>query len=279
MQKPLAYSLCSAIAGVGVVVACTTPAQAFTFGSSTPSTGTVGNVGNYTSISTVGISGQDLGKSFSIDWRLPEAGDRKTMSATGLFTVNSFTKDLLNLTVKLTNTTASSFQAALMSMGLGVSLDSAKASYTSDGSKFDGMTSGAEQNFPGGFKNIDVCIFAANGCNGGNIKQGVQSGGESDTFTFNILGAFGAQPSVTLDSFAIKFQTQAGSFEFPGSPVIAQALPQPQPSQPTNPPPPVVIKSEPLPQPPRPKAVPEPGSIAGLGTIASLIALRRRKAK
>lgn len=256
MKKHLSYRLCAAIAGIGAAMVVIAPAQAFTFGSRTPSTGTVGNVGNYTSIGTVGITADDIGKSFQVNWSLPESGTRQAMGATGLFTVNNFTTNALSLTVKLTNTTASSFQAALMSMGLGVSTSKAKAAYTGTGSKFDSMTSGAEQNFPGGFKNIDVCIFAANKCSGGNINEGIQSGGESDTFTFDIFGPFGTKPSVTLDSFAAKFQTQVGSFEFPG----------------------VEIKDVPPPPPP-PRVVPEPGTVAGLGAIAGLVAIRRRKSK
>jgi PEP-CTERM motif len=68
----------------------------------------------------------------------------------------------------------------------------------------------------GGFKQIDVCVFAANNCSGGTINDGIQSRGHLDTFTVDIKGVFGATPKVTLSTFAVKFQTQTGSFEFPG---------------------------------------------------------------
>ncbi|NJN85040.1 MAG: cistern family PEP-CTERM protein [Leptolyngbyaceae cyanobacterium SL_7_1] len=95
---------------------------------------------------------------------------------------------------------------------------------------------------------MDVCIFAANNCSGGRIKQGLQSGGNSDTFTLNLAGNFGSTPSVKLDSFAMKFQTQQGSYEIPGS---------------------IRIEEEPEP-------IPEPTALLGLMAIAGAFKLLRQ---
>ena len=86
------------------------------------------------------------------------------------------------------------------------------------------VVQGGQQNFPGGFKKIDLCIFA-DGCNGGSINDGLLSG-QTDTFTLLINGPFGATPAVTLSPFPIKFQTAGGGLEFAGT----EASPVPEPS-------------------------------------------------
>jgi hypothetical protein len=238
----------AALAATGVAIAASSfaPANAFTFGTA-PRDPAVGNPNIYSSVTTVGITTSDIGDSFTIDWLLPKAdsGISQDLSATAVFTVSSFTSSFLDLTVNLTNTTVATFQAAILAMGLGVTPD-ATVSLLTPGAVFDsvGPGQGGQQQFPGGFKNIDLCAYAANNCSGGNINQGLQSGGNSDTFTVRLAGSFGATPSVTLSDFAIKFQTEQGSFEFPGTPDGG-----------TDP--------DPDPQP-----VPEPATAAALGVLA-----------
>ena len=65
------------------------------------------------------------------------------------------------------------------------------------------------QTFPGGFKDIDACVYASNGCSGGDIKDGLQAGA-SDSFLLTLTRADSTDPW-TVDSFALKFQTSAGS--------------------------------------------------------------------
>jgi hypothetical protein len=315
MKLGFSQGLCSAIASMGVAIAIHAPAQAFTFGSSALPTGTtVGNPGTATSIPTVGITGSDIGQSFQVDWLLGKGttgttGLTSDLKASALFTVNSLTQSALSLTIKLTNATDRSFQSALMAMGLGVT-GNATGSLTSKGDLFANAGTPTNGNFTGGFKNIDVCVFAANNCSGGSINNGLGSKTNdwTDTFTLSIAGSFGLTPSVTLDSFASKFQTQAGSYEFaastftdltpkppapqppaPQPPAPQPPAPQPQPPAPQPPAPkppapqppspPVVILEEPKPQPPAPKEIPEPGMAIGLSAIAGLIAARRRKQK
>ncbi|MGL5873141.1 MAG: cistern family PEP-CTERM protein [Xenococcaceae cyanobacterium] len=193
--------------------------SAFTF-SNVPTQNSVGNPEIYNTIPTVGINNSDIGQSFTLNWLLPANTFTNTqnISSTGTFKVNNLSSSNLELQVQLTNTTVSSYQAALMSLGLGVD-PNGTATIAQAGTKFDGVSagSGPNQTFPGGFKNIDVCAFAANGCAGGNINQGLQSGGNSDTFTLNIAGSFGTTPQVTLNSFAVKYQTEDGSYEIPGT--------------------------------------------------------------
>ena len=195
----------------------TTSAGAFSFG--------VVNdpVGNpvFPSYQTVGVASTDVGDSFFINWLLPAnivGGAGTELSGSALFTVDAFNSTQLDLTIKVTNSTDVNFQAAILALAVGVE-PNATPSLLMAGSVFGGVGdgSGPQQTFPGGFKNIDFCAFAANGCSGGNINDGLQSGGNMDTFKVRLTGSFGGNPMVTLASFGAKYQTQNGSFEFPGS--------------------------------------------------------------
>ena len=87
-----------------------------------------------------------------------------------------------------------------------------------DQQTYDAVRVKSKAGFPGGFKNIDVCVFGGKTCNGGDIKEGLQSGGNFDSFTLNLFGNFGEDPRVTLSAFPLKFQTAAGSYEAAGVP-------------------------------------------------------------
>ena len=125
----------------------------------------------------------------------------------------------------------------------------ATASIASSGSVFDsiGTGSGPNQTFPGGFKNIDVCIFSA-GCSGGDVNSGLQAG-SSDSLIINLTGNFDqngtAAGAVSLLDFPLKFQGTWGSFETPG----------------------------------QTKRVPEPGTLALLGIALLGISLTNRRRK
>lgn len=196
------------------------PASAFIF---TTQQGTAGNpVGQ--PLYDVGITTEDVGKSFDIDWLVSKETIKTPakLSATGKFTVTGLTNNLLSLEVKITNTTDANFQAAITSMGFGVSPDATSVSFASGGAGSVFKTTELQtkpQNFPGGFKNIDACV-SANGCSGGNVKDGLQSGGNSDTYKVNIAGTFNMDYSgakATMTSFPVKFQTSDGSYEVTGT--------------------------------------------------------------
>jgi hypothetical protein len=270
----------SVVVAAGIATASSTfsPASAFTITTKTGADSTAGNPAGQ-QLYNVGITKDDIGNSFLVDWFLA-SGTKNTdgkstpvdLSATGIFKVLDFTQNLLSLEFKITNTTSADFQAAILSTGFSVTPDATSVSLIKPGSIFDNAEvqkaevqtvkpnksgksgkppdNSSNQQFPGGFKDIDVCIYAANGCNGGDVKDGLQSGGKSDTIKVNITGNFGVNYAATLDSFPIKFQTENGSYELAGKP---------------------------KPKPPKP--VPEPGTGVALGLVAAGAArgLKRKK--
>ena len=168
---------------------------------------------------------------FTINWFLAQGGldnDGSTapfdLSATAVFDVKSLTSTALLLNVTVTNNTNTNNQSSITTLGIGVNPDATMASLIGSGDVFDTVViQGGQQNFPGGFKKIDICIFA-DGCNGGSINDGLFSG-QTDTFTLLINGPFGSTPAVTLSPFPIKFQTSGGSLEFAGT--EASTVPEP----------------------------------------------------
>lgn len=207
------------LAGFALLTA-SSQVSAFVFGS-TPLGSPVGNPAIYNSLQTVKVGSGDVGQSFNISWALPvanpNANNTQDISGTAQFTVNSLSATEMLLNIVLKNTTVGTYQAAMMSLGITTD-PNATATIMTAGTLFDGISagSGPSQTFPGGFKSIDLCVFAANNCNGGNINQGLQSGGNMDSVLVKLTGSFGATPMVTLGSFAMKYQTQNGSFELAG---------------------------------------------------------------
>lgn len=188
------------------------PAWAFTF-SSQPGV-TAGNPGGQP-LYQVELTPSDIGDSFTLNWLLPGSGSRAELTATAEVTVVDFTSSTLVLDISLTNATTSDFQAAIMSLGLGVNTTLTNVALSSAGETFSSITPNPNQNFPGGFSGINVCIYAANTCSGGAIGGGLQSGGNSDTIQVTLTGNFAS--SLTLTAFPIKFQTEAGSYELAGN--------------------------------------------------------------
>lgn len=229
-----------------------------------PAGQTVGSPSIFTSVPVVTFSAADVGSTYGALWHLTPAQQAQaggtplpgTISAEADFTLRSLTADTAVFDVAIRNTTSTALQASIMSIGLGISPD-AQGSYLASGGFFDGIVAGSDpqQTFPGGFKGIDVCLYAANGCSGGKIKDGLAAGGH-DTLTLKLRGDFdanddGTPENLVLSLFTIKFQTSVGSFEFPDDPLL--------PSVPTE--------------------LPEPGGLAllGIGALA-LRAVRRRAA-
>jgi hypothetical protein len=185
---------------------------------------------NVNGIQSVTINSSDLGQSFTANWLCStnttcgnSGVTHNTLSATGIFTLDSYTSTELTLSATIKNTTSSSFQAALMSIG--ISAPALTPSWGTAGSVFSdiGPAGGKNGNFPGGFKNVNACIYSSNGCNGGNIAYGLGDGyvgGQmnplsTDSFKFILASNSGTiGSSVTLSDFAVKFQTSAGSYEF-----------------------------------------------------------------
>jgi len=218
MVRTLATTLL--LAGV-MAVGAGRPAAAFVIGSFVPQGAPVGNPAIYNTLPTIGVATTDVGHSFTWSWTLTTQQAPalpSDITAPGKFTIDSFTSTAMIMTVQVTNATAAAFQAAMMSLGIGVD-PNATVKFVTPGQVFDGIGTGqgGSENFPGGFKDIDLCVFA-DGCSGSSINEGLQSGNKSDSFTVELDGNFGSTPFLTLTSFAAKFQTQVGSFEFPGVP-------------------------------------------------------------
>ena len=166
------------------------------------------------------------GDVFTIDWFVDgstfvdDNGDatpsNADLSATSTWTVSTFTATSIVLDISISNTTSlfdGLTEAAITSFGFGVEPD-AIATLTTDGSVFDLIGATNNQTFPGGFKEIDVCLFA-DGCTGGDIKSGLQAG-DSDILQITLSGTFG--DTAELLFFPLKFQTNLGSYE-PGGTV------------------------------------------------------------
>ena len=161
------------------------------------------------------------GDVFTVDWFVDgssfvdDKGDaapsNADLSATSTWTVSGFTTTSIVLDISISNTTSlfdGLEEAAITSFGFGVEPD-ATAIITTSGSVFDLIGVTNNQNFPGGFKEIDVCLFT-DGCTGGDIKSGLQAG-DSDILQITLSGTFG--DTAELLFFPLKFQTTLGSYE------------------------------------------------------------------
>jgi len=192
--------------------------------------------GNFGGFQDVTMNAADVGQSFTANWLCSANTTCNTpgqttktpvnLDATGTFTLISYQNTELTLSATIKNTTTSSFQAALMSIGLSASTSNPATQFSlpslkTPGSVFTHIDSPG--NIPGGFKNINACISSGKGCSGGAINSGLgdgypKLGPSSDSFTFILnsnSGTIGS--SVTLSDFAVKFQTGSpgdASYEF-----------------------------------------------------------------
>ncbi|HKJ23781.1 MAG TPA: cistern family PEP-CTERM protein [Myxococcota bacterium] len=208
----------AALALLGLVLAG--PSQAFTFVDLGTQAGSPAG-----DLQAVEVLASDAGGSFDVHWGV----DDPALSAMATFTVTSFAAGSVVLDITLDHTTdladSGLTNAAILSMGFGVDPE-VVATLSGVGSVFDtvGTGSGPQRTFPGGFKQIDVCIFAA-GCSGGSINSGLAAG-SSDSFQVTLTPeSSDFSDGLTLAFFPIKFQTSAGSFEPPGG--FTPPIPEP----------------------------------------------------
>jgi hypothetical protein len=163
----------------------------------------------------------DTSDDFTINWDLAILNGTQHLTATALFDVTSISGSQVIFNITLTNTTApSSFQASIVSLGFYVDPNATSASITNNADAITWEVDLTQPNFPGGFQSIDVCLFAANNCQGGNINQGLLNNPSpnSDDFILTLNGSFpDGLDFADTNNFPIKFQTQAGSFEFTGT--------------------------------------------------------------
>lgn len=173
------------------------------------------------------------GSSFNVDWfvDLNDATTSSDLTASSTWTVSSYSSSSIVLDILISNTTVldpgTLDNAAIVSFGFGVS-PNATGALSIAGGVFDlvGTGSGPQQTFPGGFKAIDICLFA-DGCAGGNVNNGLQAGA-SDSLQVTLTALTGSSFGDTTDLlfFPVKFQTSLGSYE-PGGCVNCVNVPEP----------------------------------------------------
>lgn len=140
--------------------------------------------------------------------------DGATLSSKASFTLSSLTATSATFAVTVANNSSGPGQNALMSFGIDVV--SPKLTGVSDTSSvWDTVLA---DTLPG-FQKVDLCLFASNGCSGGNINDGLAEGGSSSfNMTLTTAGSFSS--GITFTSpYGIKFQdvgTVGKSYEFAG---------------------------------------------------------------
>lgn len=179
--------------------------------------------GSIPTAEAVSFTVDSVGDSFTTNWALDISGINGAptgtiLSGTATWAVSAFSSSSVTLDVNITNTTAvplSGHTGHILGIGLYTSPDTT-AAFSSTGTYFDGLVQGV--NFPGGFNSVDICVYAAQNCSGGNINLGLAEG-VSDSFSLLLTnpsnGSFSG--GLTLGTFAIKFQGDYGSFEFPAN--------------------------------------------------------------
>lgn len=175
----------------------------------------------------VTIGTADINQSFNVDWSTSAGAGNPQLTASSVWTILGFNSSSLTLKITLTNTTTdtATFKSAITGFGAGMTPNATGTFAASgQGSIFKNISpgKGPQQTFPGGFKNIDLCVSSA-GCSGGSFQGGLHAG-VTDIMTVILSAAFGTTPETALAFFPIKFQTSAGSFE-PAGQVSTVPLP------------------------------------------------------
>lgn len=161
-----------------------------------------------------GVIIDDVSDDFSAAWAYSVPASTGTVSATATFDITSISVSQLVMAITIENTTTLGDlgNAGLASFGFNINADATGASIAG-GSIFD--STGVQQNLPSIDNNIDVCIWAANNCQGG-AQGNLLAAGDSDSFTLTLNFANNYLASFDLDTFGVKFQTGKGSFELEG---------------------------------------------------------------
>jgi hypothetical protein len=173
------------------------------------------------------ITINDTTDDFTVNWS-KTIDATHTLKATASFNVVSFTSTKTIFDITLSNLTNSgSYKAAIMAIGLYTDNELKGASLTNNSTGVVWNLDTSTENFPGGFHDIDLCLFASNNCQGGSINQGLQTG---QTDSFNLALSYLSAPSLVIKNtgnFPIKFQTQNDSFEFAGTLDPVNNVPEP----------------------------------------------------
>ncbi len=228
MQGTVSRLLGTSLLATGVLLGASvfSPANAFTVVNNNQ-TG-----GNPTSSDIFEVQGLVEGDFFNVNWLLEEgtvSNDNDTvpvdLTATATFQVIAIDNGLLQLAVSIANTTnPGSYTERLSLTALGLTTGNntvTSVAFDTQGNTFDGVSTANFPAFP-----TDLCVFTGPNCAGGGNPNESLNPGDSDSFILNISGDFVDNQAVTLDTFATKWQTGNGSFEFPGTP-DGEKVPEP----------------------------------------------------
>ncbi|MEM8806976.1 MAG: cistern family PEP-CTERM protein [Cyanobacteria bacterium P01_G01_bin.38] len=142
-----------------------------------------------------------------------------------VMTVMALDADSLSLQFRVRNRLPNkradqSYQAAITSLWFGVKENVTDIS-VNGGDYFNKITTPDNKRASGGFKDIDVCIFASDECNSKKTQGALQLGHE-DTFTVHLKGDFDSDgdgfAEATISDLGMKWQTQDGSYAVSGVP-------------------------------------------------------------
>jgi hypothetical protein len=162
------------------------------------------------------------GDSQTVNWNLDVPGG--TLSAMGTFTASAVSATTVDVLVSITNTMSLGINQGVHAIGFNTN-PAVSASLFDPGNTFTDVAN--DTNFPS-FQTIEVCVFTSNNCSGGP-QGGELMPGETDSFTLRLSGDFSNPPMLTLDTFAIRFKGDLGSWNFEGNGDNGGQVPAPAP--------------------------------------------------
>lgn len=188
---------------------------------------------------------------FIVDWTRNISGG-VTVRGSAAFDITYVSDSRIDLTVSLNNLAdlgaPAGWKGGWSTIGWSSSPDIFSGSFTDTGAYFN---AGALDNIPS-LNAVEICIYSANNCNGGSQNALLPDGGV-DSFSLSLYSWPDWSGLWAFDNFGVKFQTDAGSYEWYGS-----------------------VRTS---TPPPPTSVPEPATLGllGLGLLGLGLVRRRRR--